>query len=199
MLKRVEREKKAAEAKDRELALTNEKLISLQEQAARVAVLEGELAPLREKVQTAERSEVLRGLGVDDPSAVLADLAAIYESRTAGMEKRPAFSDYFGAEGDGRALPLVSMLLPSAESGDPAEGGLGAASGALPSPAAPRSPPRAAGAVPSLPRRGPRQTPQQVKDQLARLHSLPTAERRTKQKELAAQFGISFDVPIPKG
>ncbi len=128
-----------------ELRLAGSEISKLRDRVGTLEPYEAQVSDLRGQIEKAERVTFLAELGI--PSDALADIEAIYQSRTAGAEEAPSFRDFYSEEGAGRSVPLLAGYFTSDPAGAPSEGGSHAVS-------APALPNVHRGAPASVPRSG---------------------------------------------
>ena len=128
-----------------ELRLAGAEIEKLRSRVSTLEPYESQVGELRGQIEKAERVSFLAELGI--PAEALADIEAIYQSRTAGEEEAPSFRDFYSPEGAGRSVPLLAGYFTSEPAGAPTEGGATAVS-------APALPNVHRGAPASVPRSG---------------------------------------------
>tara|TARA_B100001094_G_scaffold76071_1_gene72498 strand:- start:457 stop:1101 length:645 start_codon:yes stop_codon:yes gene_type:complete len=103
-----------------ELALAGTEIGKLREKVTTLEPYELQVSELNGKIERAERVNFLSELGI--PAEALADIEAIYQSRTVGEEEAPSFRDFYSEEGAGRSVPLLAGYF-SGSAGAPSENG----------------------------------------------------------------------------
>jgi len=96
-----------------ELALAGTELNRLRERISVLEPMESEITGLRSQIEKSERIGYLAQVGI--PADALGDIEAIYNSRTAGLEEAPSFTEFLAEGGAGREVPLLAGYFGSAD------------------------------------------------------------------------------------
>ena len=99
-----------------EAKLAGSEITKLRERVAALEPFEAQVGELRGQIEKATRSQLLGSLGI--PGDALADIEAIYQSRTTGLEEAPTFAEFLAEGGPGREVPLLAGYFAGAPSGD---------------------------------------------------------------------------------
>lgn len=107
----------AMKARAEEVKMLEAKVKELTDKVSGFAELNVELDGLREKVQRADRLEIMRSNNI--PAEALDDISAIYQSRMAsiGEEEQQDWATFLGEEGMARQIVLLNPYF-SSESSD---------------------------------------------------------------------------------
>lgn len=99
-----------------EAKLAGSEITKLRERVATLEPFEAQVGELRGQIEKSTRSQLLGSLGI--PGDALADIEAIYQSRTTGLEEAPTFAEFLAEGGPGREVPLLAGYFAGAPSGD---------------------------------------------------------------------------------
>jgi len=99
-----------------EAKLAGGEITKLRERVAALEPFESQVGELRGQIEKSTRSQLLGSLGI--PGDALADIEAIYQSRTTGLDEAPTFAEFLAEDGPGRSVPLLAGYFAGAPSGD---------------------------------------------------------------------------------